>query len=281
MGGEIGVEQRAGGGSVFWFRVPFSSDAAATAGPARPARGPDGAARARGGRQRHQPQRSCSRQAHLLGDANATAAEEASEALEMLRTAAAAGRPYDVARPRPDRCRAWTASSSLRAISAEPGPARASASSCSTSSGSRAAASRGRRRYRRAGSRSRLASRSSTTRWPTTCSQRPSADRGSTRPRTPTPRAEKTHPARIARCSWSRTTPVNQSVAAAHARRVRAIARDVAAERARGAWRRSPARRYDRRADGLPDARDGRLRGHGGRSARRERGRRRTSRSSR
>jgi two-component system sensor histidine kinase/response regulator len=65
MGGEIGAEPHPDGGSVFWFRIPFSG---VSDGP----------------------------QATAWGMAS-DAAENAEEALEMLRSAAEAGRPYDVA----------------------------------------------------------------------------------------------------------------------------------------------------------------------------------------
>jgi len=94
MGGEIGAEPRPEGGSVFWFRIPFSGVGEGQL--------PDhGSVDLNGLRllvvdDNATNRTILTRQATAWGMAS-DAAENGEEALEMLRTAAEAGRPYEVA----------------------------------------------------------------------------------------------------------------------------------------------------------------------------------------
>ena len=94
MGGEIGAQARSGGGSVFWFHIPFAivsqerqADLAAVQLEGLRLLVVDDNATNR---------TILTRQATAWGIAS-DAAEDADEALAMLRTAAKAGRPYELA----------------------------------------------------------------------------------------------------------------------------------------------------------------------------------------
>ncbi len=94
MGGEIGAEPRPGGGSVFWFWLPFTG---VTAAPLVPPPEIDfNTLRLLVVDDNATNRTIVARQATTWGIA-ADSAENGPEALEMLRAAATAGRPYDIA----------------------------------------------------------------------------------------------------------------------------------------------------------------------------------------
>jgi signal transduction histidine kinase/CheY-like chemotaxis protein len=94
MDGDIGAEQRPGGGSIFWFRIPFAG-ASGRGLPAGPS--PDLTSLRLLVVDDNATNRTIlTRQAAAWG-MDSAAAENAAEALDMLRAAAAEGRPYDVA----------------------------------------------------------------------------------------------------------------------------------------------------------------------------------------